>query len=450
MTRLFARAAGTLILSFLLLTPAAARTIIRDSEIETYLARLSRPIFEAAGLDPALVHLYMVRDPRLNAFVAGGQNIFLHTGLLMRTETPEQLAGVIAHETGHIAGGHLARIGRAAEQATVEALLGAVLGAAAAAAGSPEAGTALILGGQTLAQRSFLKFTRTQESAADHAAVSYLEAGGMSPRGLLDFLRILERSGFGLTVEGAEYLRTHPLTRERIRALEAVVARSPTRDARLPAEMYRAHARMVAKLEGFLEKPERVLDKRKGRRFEDRYARAVALFRIGRTDDAVKLVRDLLAAEPQNPYLWELLGQIQFESGRVEEAEGPYRRAVELAPNAALLRFGLARVLAEMGDPARLEEARRLLRAVLREDQRNAGASRLLGVVEGRLGHRGESFLRLAEWAVLTKRKREADLYIERARAALPPGDPRRLRLEDLAREAARLEDRRGRRRKRR
>lgn len=441
-----------LLLLALLLLPgsgsAAARTVVRDAEIEAYLARLSRPIFEAAGLDPDLVQVRLIADDDLNAFVAGGQQLFLFTGLVERTETPEQLAGVIAHEAGHIAGGHLTRVARAAETATAEALIGALLGAAAAVAGAPEVGTAIVAGGQTLAQRNFLAFTRSQERIADQAAVGYLERAGYSPRGLVAFMRILENRNLRLTPEGAEFLRTHPLTRNRIRLLEEQVEVSPLRDARVPPELAEAHARTVAKLEGFLDDPREVLRRRAGDGFADRYARSVALFRLARLEDARALLGGLLAERPDDPWLHELLGQILFESGRVAEAEGPYRRALELRPTEPLLRLELARVLVESGDRARLGEARALLREVVRLEPRNPTAHRLLGVVEGRLGNAGESFLALAEWAVLTGRRQDAELYVERAKRHLAADSTARLRLADLERELRDLQKRQRQRRR--
>lgn len=418
---------------------ARAATVVRDAEIESYLRQLARPVFEAAGLDPSAVQLRLLASPDLNAFVAGGQQLFLYTGLVLRTESPEQLAGVIAHETSHIAGGHLTRVARAAETAAVEALIGVLLGAAAAVSGTPELGTAIIAGGQTLAQRGLLAFTRSQEQNADQAAVGYLERAGYSPRGLLEFLRVLEQRNLRITAEGAEFLRTHPLTRNRILLLEEQVEKSPTREARVPDPLVRQHQRAVAKIEGFLGNPEEVLAKRRGDSFPDRYARSVALFRSGRVEEAVRLIEAMLAESPRDPWLHELLGQVLFESGRVREAEAPYGEALRLMPGEPLLRLELARVLVEGGDPARLDEARALLTEVVRLEPRHPLAWRLLGVVEGRRSREGESLLALAEWAVLARRGEDALMYIDRARRHVTPGSPAAVRLADLEREAEEL-----------
>lgn len=424
-----------LLLSLAAASGAGAATIVRDAEIEAYLARLSEPVFKAAGLDPEAVRVRLLADDELNAFVAGGQQLFLFTGLIKRAETPEQLAGVIAHEAGHIAGGHLTRVARASDIATAEAFIGALLGAAAAMAGAPQLGTAIIVGGQTLAQRGFFAFTRSQEQIADQAAIGYLERAGYSPRGLLEFMRILERRDLGITREGAEFLRTHPLTRNRIRFLEEQVAASPLRDAQMPAALIEAHARVVAKIEGFLDDPADVLRRRTGESFADCYARSVALFRSGRVDEALALVDGLLQERPQDAYLHELRGQLLLESGRVREAEPPYREALRLLPDSPLIRLELARVLVEQNDPARLPEARALLREVVRLEPRHPLAWRLLGLVEGQLGNEGESLLALTEWAVLSGRLKDAELYLTRARRQIAPESPAAIRLADLEQE---------------
>ena len=440
---------GLLALSLLIPQPLRAeRVIVRDAEIESYLRELAGPLMAAAGLDAEGVRLYVVRDPRINAGVAGGPNLFLNTGLLRATRSPEELAGVLAHELAHIQGGHLARLGRRIERARLQALLGALLGTAAAFAGAPEAAAALLLGGQSLAQEQLLRFTRTQESAADQAAVAILRDAGYPASGLVSFLEELDRRRFLAGLAEEVYLRTHPLTRERIRSLKARLAAqgAPQPSAFGPALRLR-HQRVVAKLEGFLEDPQRVLNTRTGADFTDRYARAIALFRSGRGEGAAELLRTMLGENPEDPYLWELYGQVLFESGRGREALAPYRRAVALAPREPLIRLGLARVLVETASRSELEEARVLLQEVVAVDPDNAFAYRLLGIALGRLEDYGGSFLALTEWALLVHRVKDAELYLKRADAKLGADDPRRLRLEDLRREVERIspEQKRGR-----
>jgi predicted Zn-dependent protease len=421
--------------------PAMAQSLIRDAEIEADLRRIADPLFLAAGLDPASVRVFVVNDPSLNAFVAGGQNLFIHTGLIRRAETPEQLAGVIAHETGHISGGHLSRLRDAVGQANTEAIIGALLGAAAIVAGAPQVGTAVMAGGATVAERNLLRFSRGQEQAADQAAIRYLEAESLPPTGLYEFFKILETQNLRINAEGPEYLRTHPLTRDRIVFLGGEVERSPYRGRNFPPEVRDAHARMVAKLDGFLGDPMDVLQRRNGDAFEDRYARAVAHFRRGDTDQALELVESLKADRPGDPHLFELEGQILFESGRIAESVPAYREALAGVPDAALVRFGLARALLELNEPASGEEAVAHFREVVRLEPENAYAWRFLGVAEGRLGHDARASLALAEHAVLTRRSEDAQLHLRRARQLVQPGDPEWLHLQDLEQATERLQN---------
>ncbi len=437
------RAVGLALLLLTLLLPrpglSSGLTIVRDDEIEEHVRAIADPILTAAGLAPREVDVYLVKDERLNAFVAGGQNLFLHTGLIVATTTPEQLAGVIAHEAGHIAGGHLSRQVVARDRAMGPMLLGAALGLAAAAAGAPQLGAAIVAGGATVAQSQVLAFTRSQEQAADQAAVTYLAALGLPPRGLIDFFAVLEAQDMRVSPQGDVYRRTHPLTRDRVSFLEAQEARSPWRGRTLGAQRAAVHERVRAKLDGFLGEPERVLARWPGPGGPDRIARAAAHHRRGEVDRAIELARGLVAAQPADPFLHELLGQILFENGRIAEAIASYRTALELRPDAPLIRLGLARALLELADGRGSEEAARHAREVTRALPRDPVAWRTLGVAEGRAGRTGAASLALAEAALLVRDKREAQLHLSRARRAIGPGDPGWLELQDLEREIDRL-----------
>jgi predicted Zn-dependent protease len=420
--------------------PASAATVIRDAEIEATIRAIADPIFKAARLDPESIDIYILNEDKLNAFVAGGQNLFINTGLIVRTGNPGQLAGVIAHETGHIAGGHLGRSQDAMASAGTSSIVGALLGAAAAVAGAPQLGTALMAGGLTVAQRGFLAFSRAQEQTADQAAVNYMTALKESPEGLLEFFRVLDTQNLRINSEGNVYLRTHPLTRDRIAFMEGAVERSPYRDARPDPELVMEHARAVAKLDGFLANPAQVMARRKSGSLPDRYARAVAYYRIPDLDNALHLVDGLIEERPEDPYFYELKGQMLFENGRVAEAAGPYRQAVRYRPDSALLRLGLARALLEAEGDRHVDEATALLHEVVRLEPNNAGAWRFLGIAEGRRGREGPAALALAEQAVLLRNRRDADLYVRRAQQLVQRDDPNWYRLQDLARAAEDIE----------
>jgi predicted Zn-dependent protease len=427
-----ALAAGVTLQS--LAVEARSVPLVRDAEIEATLRRFTAPIFEAAGIEPDSVHIYVVNDSQLNAFVAGGMNLFLNTGLIMASQEPSQLVGVIAHETGHIAGGHLTRIGPAQHRATAEAILAAVLGAATAVVGAPGLGTAIIAGGQNYAQSGLMRFSRGQEQAADQAALTFLDRAGISARGLAEFFHILENQNV-LAVSGVSpWLQSHPLTQDRIRFVEAHAATHPIQA--LPAGWSEAHARMVAKLKAFLNDPRQVLSEYKDDpSLPGRYARAIAHYRLPDLDTALQEIDALIAEHPDDPYFHELKGQMLFENGRIEDAIPPYRDAVRLAPASALLQIGLARALIETEKPADSGEAIGHLKEALQREGDNAFAWRLLGVAQGRTGQQGLADLAFAEYALRVGKPDDARLYAKRAENKIDPSDPAWLRLQDLLRE---------------
>ncbi len=409
--------------------------LIRDAEIENTIRAYANPIFEVAGLDTSAVSIHLVNDNRLNAFVAGGQRLFLHTGLLMRADTPEQVIGVIAHEAGHIAGGHLARLQDELRSTRTEAIIAALLGAAAAVmAGDPRVGGAVAAGGQQMALRSLLQYSRTQESAADAAAFTYLDRSGQSSRGLLEFLRILTEQDILRPENQDPYLTTHPLTSERIASATSHVALSRYSRVEAPAELVERHERMRAKLIGFLQPlavtlrtyPESDIS------LPARYARATAHLRRGDAAAALPLVDQLVAELPDDPFVLELKGQLLFETGQIAAAMPPYKRAVELAPDEPLLRISLAQVQVESNRPDQLAEAVDNLRVALRREQYSGGAWRLLVIAHGRLGAMGDMALAQAELALLQDDVPAAKAHAARAEEQLPLGSPTWLRAQDI------------------
>lgn len=425
---------AVLLVAMLAAMPAMAATVIRDTEIEDTIHRIADPVFEVAGLDRESIDIYLLQDPTLNAFVSGGQNLFINTGLIVRTSNPDQLRGVIAHETGHIAGGHLSRAVEARDQALAKTLLGAVLGVAAAVAGAPDVGTAIMLGGATFGQRGALAFSRSQEQSADQAAVNYLDRLHESPEGLRDFFEVLDNQNLRISGGGNVYARTHPLTQDRIRFMNDQVARSPNKGQHITGDLVDAHQRMVAKLDGFLSNPQEVLRRRAGDSIPDRYARAVALYRVPDIPGAIGIIDGLIAEEPKNPYFHELKGQILFENGRVAEAVSPYREALRYRPSSALIRLGLARALLEQNDPAGADEAVALLEEATRLEPLNPGAWRFLGIAYGKAGREGMASMALTEQAILVGDKDDARLYLRRAEDLVQPNDPNWIHLQDLGR----------------
>jgi len=430
--------AATLLLVGTPLAEAHAVSIIRDAEIENNIRALGTPLFARAGLEPSSVHVYLVNDPSLNAFVAGGQNIFVNTGLIMAADTPNQLVGVIAHETGHISGGHLARLQDALRGASAQNILAFVLGAAAAVAGAPGAGQAITSGGVQVSQRTLLKYTRIQEATADQAAFNYLDDTGQSARGLLEFFEKLGDQEALLTASQDPYVRTHPLTRERIETVRAHVERSPYSDVPDTPAMLAAHARIHAKLWGFLKSPAQTYKRYPSSdvSIPARYARAVAHHRQQRSEQAVAIIDTLIAELPDDPYFHELKGQVLLESGRPDDAVAPYARAVELLPGASLLRVGLGQAQVSARSDQYVDGAIDNLSLASRLTPREPSVWRWLAMAYGRQGDIGMASLATAERYVLIGRMRDAVVQASRAEELLPAGSPSQLHAQDIKRAA--------------
>lgn len=380
-------------------TEASARAGIRDAEIERLLRQYSDPIFKAGGLDPKAVKIYIINDPSLNAFVTGGQNVFMHTGMIMTLDTPNELKGVIAHETGHITGGHLARGPEAMAKAEIPMLIGMLAGIAAIAAGVPDLGMGLLIGSQSIAQRQVLSYSRTQESAADQAGAKFMNATGQSPEGMA---KVFDRFADQEALSGARqdpFVRSHPLSRERVASLRTLVEESPFKDKTDSPQDLASYEMMRAKLRGFIEKPEVVLRRypMSDRSAPARYARAAAFFRSAQLDRAIPEIDSLISEFPTNPFYWELKGQILLESSRAKEAVPPYRKSVELAPNEPLIRASLGAALLATEDTAVIPEAKKHLKAALKDEPDNGMAWYYLSLAYGQTGDEGLAALATAE-----------------------------------------------------
>jgi len=386
---------------------SASQSIIRDSEIESYFKEWSAPLLKAAEIPGGSVNVILVQSPEMNAFVAGGANIFFYTGLLEKTSGPGELMGVFAHELGHIAGSHLISTRDAFERASYESILGTVIGIGAAVlSGNGGAASAIIAGTQGVAERKFLAHSRVNESSADQAALSYFEAAKYNPHGLGSFLEKLQGEELLPTSRQSEYVRTHPLTRDRIDAVQNRASKSPHAEASFPEAWNDQHARMRAKLIGFIS-PGRVAWE-----YDDRdqsipaeYARAIAAYRENRIDDALNRIDALIAAEPNNPYFHELKGQMLVDFSRVEEGLLPYKKAITLKPEEALFRIAYAHALIESSEaPVRLQEAIAQLERAQKDEPRSGRVHRLLATAYGRLGQENLAKIHLAEEAVLQRR----------------------------------------------
>lgn len=417
---------------------AAAANLIRDAEIENTIRAYATPLFEAAGLPPQDIRIYIINDPTLNAFVAGGMNLFINTGLLMKTKNAGELIGVIAHETGHIADGHLARFANQSNTASNEAIIATVLGAITAlATGRGDAGAAVAQVGQGYALGSLMSFSRSVESAADTAGLKFLDRSHQSAKGFASFMETLESQEFLTARNQSPYVRTHPVTQDRVRHIEDHLKESPYTNAPPNPKFEKMHRRMVAKLTAFLDQPQTTFRKYppSDESVPARYARAIAYYRMSNLEKALPLINGLIDKEPQNPYFRELKGQMLFENGRVAESLAPYQKSVDLAPDEPLLRVGLAHAQIESGNAALNKKAIKNLLIATNAEPYNNFAWSELAVAYGRDGQIGMSALSQAEASTIAGNLDDASFHIGRAERKLPKSSTAWVRLQDLKRE---------------
>lgn len=432
--QIFARLFLALSLVFLSVNTASAQSLIRDTEIEATLREYADPILRAAGLNPGSVDIYIVNDPSLNAFVTRGQNIFFHTGLLLQSETPNQLKGVLAHEAGHIAGGHLARSNQGNKSAYGAMLIAAGIGLAAILAGEGEAGALILGGSQQFGVLEVLAYSRTNEAAADQYAAQYMMRTGQSGKGLIEFFEKFRYQEVLSNARRYPYFRGHPLSSERIDSLREVVDESPYTDTPDTDDHIKQLRVMQAKLRGFLDAPQQVFS-----RFpledtspEARYARAVAYFRSASLKSAVKEVDALIASDPNNPYYHELMGQVLYESGKGEQAIAPMTRALELKPDAPLFEIALAQALIETEQEENLTEAVDLLKSALQKERGSSYAWYNLSQAYGRLNKEPLAKYAIAEQAYHMGDLQRARSFAQRAQEDLPRNEPQWRRATDI------------------
>jgi len=419
--------------------PVAAQggglSLIRDAEIEATIRTYAEPVFKVAGLDAAAIKVHLINDNRINAFVTPGMNMFINTGLLMRADSPNQVIGVIAHETGHIAGGHLVRIQEELRNATIENILAMIAGIGAGiATGNAGVGAGTMMLGQGMAMRNVLKYSRTQEASADQAGMGFLDDTHQSSRGMLEFFDKLESQMLLNTGSQDPYLQTHPLTRDRIDSVQQHVDHSAYSDAKDSPTLIEAHQRMLAKLKGYLWPLDQVMlaYPKTDTSQPARYARAIAMFRVSRMKESLILMDSLLQESPDDPFYLEQKGQILFQNGRLAEAVPLYSRAVEIRPREALLRQELGQVELETEDQRYVKPAIANLEFAASMQSNDPEVWRLLAIAYGRDDQIAMSALAQAQEAMAAGNKKEARLQARRAIKGLPSGSRGWLQANDI------------------
>ena len=416
----------------LAVSPANAQGLLRDAEIERSLRRIAQPILNSAGLSGGSVNFFIVNDRSMNAFVAGGKNVFVNYGLITRMESVEQLQAVLAHEIGHITGGHLAQRMAGAAQARTAAGLGVLLGAAVgAASGNASAGAGIIAGSTSSATRKFLTHTRAQEASADQSGIRYLQNAGIHPKAALEVMKVFEGQNLLSAKRRDPYAQTHPLNQQRMASIRGFVAAykpRPTKQADNAAYWY---ARMRAKFIGFTGNPKSVLRKvgKKDNSEIAIYTRAIAYHHKPDAKNAAREIKKLLSNWPNDPFYNELNGQFLLETGNAAGAVKAYRRAVQLAPKEPQILAGLGRALNAVGD---YKSALKTLKSAYAQDPRDGRMLRELAVAYAKNKQGGWASLVTAERYALQGNFKLAATHASRAQSLLPSGSTGWLKAEDI------------------
>ena len=415
--------------------PAHAQSILRDAETEAMFDDMSRPLIIAAGLSPRNVKVVLIQDDSINAFVAGGQTVYVHSGLIASADNANQVQGVIAHELGHIADGHVPLADAGIKPAVAIQILSLVLGVAAAAAGSGDAAAGIIAAGQQAAIGKYLAFSRVQESTADATGAKFLQTAGVSGRGMLEFFKKLQNLEYRAGYNNIDpFSQSHPLSGERVATLTETVRESPAFGRPTDPMLEDKFKRVKAKLAGYVNDPPRTLT---AYPVEDRsiyahYARAYAYHKGGYPEKANAEADALVKALPHDPYFLEIKGQILLESGKPDEALTPLREATERSGYQPLIATTFGHALIATENPAHFPEAEKVLRQAVGRDSENPFAWFQLGVVYERKGDVPRALLATAERAALNGDLRTTSVSARGALAGLPPNTPDWIRAQDL------------------
>jgi predicted Zn-dependent protease len=416
--------------------------IIRDAEIEQLLREYSQPILRAAGLAQQKIQVTIINDRTFNAFVVDAKRIFINAGTLMEAKTPNEVIGVLAHETGHIAGGHLSRLRQQLANAQVASILALLLGIGGAVAASRNGGmgnvggnpAAAILGPQETIRRTLLSYQRAQEEQADRAGVKFLAATGQSARGMYETFKRLSDQVLYIGQGADPYMQSHPMPAERVAALEVLAKASPNWDKKDSPELQLRHDLMRAKLAGFLDRGDTV-----ARRYPvsdtslpARYARAIATYRHSDLRAAVIQIDALIQTQPNNPYFHELKGQALLEGGRPAEAVAPLHRATQLAPHPALIQVLLAQALNSTSAPKAADEAVALLHSALATEPESVDGYAQLAMAYGHKGDLAQADLASAQAAFMRGDAKTARQLATRAKGRFPVGSPGWVKADDI------------------
>ncbi len=378
-------------------------SFIRDAETEKFLRDIETPILRAAGLNVNNIRIYIVNDSEINSFVGGGQNIFVNTGLIRKFNTPNALIGVLAHETGHIAAGHIARSSEQAQEINQQMIIGYLLGIGAMISGQGDVGSAVIFGGSQTYQRLYMKYSRGQEEAADKLAVSYLDKIHYPANGLFDLLKSFKREEIGLKDQDEFYL-SHPVTTKRIDFIKSHIELTKYDDQKINQLLIKEMQWILVKLEAFIDNPDQIVIKYQNIEDSDLkfYALAIANYRLGKINQAVDDIDKVIANNRGNGFLYELKAQILLKSKQTMAAILNYHQALKLIAKKdnLLVKISLSEAIIALnsGDKELLQLAINYLKSATNQENDNPLIYRDLAATYIQIGDKARYYLSLADF----------------------------------------------------
>jgi predicted Zn-dependent protease len=345
---------------------------------------------------------------------------------------------VIAHEFGHLAGGHVPLASDNYGKFGKVSLLSLLAGVAAIAAGAGGAGMAIMGAGTQIAQRDAMAFSRSQEASADAAGVKYLQASHLSGSGMLSFFGKLRNEEYRLTPAAGSidpFAQDHPMSADRQATLEQDVQTSPYFHVAEDPALHARFLRIKAKLQGFLLDPTTVMRKfpESDQTVPAHYARAYAWHRSAYPERADAEADALLRTAPLDPYFNELKGQILLENGHPKQALAPLRIAVDRSDHAPLISAMLGHALLASEDARLFPEAESVLKVSVDRDREDPLAWYALGTVYAARGDEPRAALATAERYAMNGQDGLARINAQTALRGLKIGTPEYLRAEDIA-----------------
>lgn len=402
-----------------------------DPEITDYIDRLGRRL--TAGIEGGPVDgftFFVVRDRRINAFAAPGGYIGINSGLFLRAENESQLAGVMAHEIAHVTQRHIARsfaAGAKNQYKTIAAVIaGLLLGG--------QAGQAAIAAGVASEAQRQINYTRANEYEADRIGLRVLADAGYQPAGMSGFFEILMRES-GVSAEAVpEYLRTHPLSLNRLAEAQSraeQIGKTSGRQDSLEFHLMQARLEVMDAADPsalYARWTEASMPEGEYAGAARRYGLALLEQRLNREDEAIERLRELRDAQPDNLHYGLALMRALAGTGRIEAALGIWRDLGALYPRRYAAVSGGARLLRRAN---RSDEAVELLTEYLRSDsEAPAEAWRELAAAAEDAGRPVRSHESLGEYFARTDRFDQAISQFRIALEQASPGSAEALRLQ--------------------